>query len=393
MPSRTSPTGFKPLEDTQLFKPLKLGALNLEHRVMMAPLTRMRAPAESPGIYVPSDLNVEYYSQRASQGGFQLTEACPISRYACGYPGVPGIFTQSQGAGWKKVTEAIHAKGGFIFCQLWHVGRATVPSFLDGRDCVSSSGIPITGKALDGSDYDSTPPIPLTVEEIQDIVQDFASAAVRAIEAGFDGVEIHGGNGYLLDQFLHDNINTRTDSYGGSMENRSRFPLEVIKAVTLAIGAERVGIRLSPYNYFQDTRDSNPNEHWAYLCERIIRRSLGRDWKDAGTPTILPRGTFYHSCEEERAFPGAFPKVLENGGVKFVAAGNFNAENAVPKIESGEADAIIFGRHYIANPDLPRRLAEGLPLNPYDRSTFYGAEPPSKGYVDYPYYKDIDVAA
>lgn len=209
----------------------------------------MRGRKESDGIWVPSDLAVEYYSQRASSGGFQLTEACPISRLSCGYPGVPGIFTQSQIAGWRRVTDAVHAKGGYIYCQLWHVGRATVPSFLDGNDCVSSSNIPIEGPAMDGTSYSSTPPKPLTVEQIHEITAECAAAALRAREAGFDGVEVHSANGYLLDQFLHDNVNTRTDEYGGSIEKRSRFLLEVLKAVTAAVGSDRVGVRLSPYNY------------------------------------------------------------------------------------------------------------------------------------------------
>ncbi|KAK6382114.1 hypothetical protein LTS17_003999 [Exophiala oligosperma] len=411
MPSRTSPTGFKPLEDTLLFKPLKLGAINLEHRVMMAPLTRMRGSKESDGVYVPNDLVIEYYSQRASKGGFQLTEACPISRLSCGYPGVPGIFTKGQISGWKKVTDAVHAKGGFIYCQLWHVGRATVPAFLGGEDAVSSSNIPISGKALDGSDYSSTPPKPLSVEGIQGIVQEHAAAAKRAMEAGFDGVEIHGANGYLLDQFLHDNVNNRTDSYGGSVENRCRFPLEVIKAVTEAVGAAKVGIRLSPYNYFQDTKDSNPNAHWGYLCEQIA--SLPQANRPAYVHMVEPR--FDEVLDESakmlalqqptqetsvasRATEGKpslvpFRNILKKGGVHFIAAGNYNAENAAPKVEAGDADGIIFGRWFIANPDLPKRLSEGLPLNPYDRTTFYGADPPQKGYVDYPFYKETQVSA
>ncbi|KAK4943159.1 hypothetical protein LTR10_017183 [Elasticomyces elasticus] len=409
MPSRTG--GFKPLEDTVMFTPLQLGAIKLQHRAMMAPLTRMRGTKESDGVFVPGDLNVEYYGQRASKGGFILTEACPISRQACGYPGVPGIFTKSQIAGWKRVTDAIHAKGGFIFCQLWHVGRATVPSFLDGKPCVSSSSIPLKGKALDGSDYASTPPKELTVEEIQEIVQEFAAAAKRAMEAGFDGVEIHGANGYLLDQFLHDNANVRTDSYGGSIENRVRFPLEVIKAVTEAVGSDRVGIRLSPYNYFQDTKDSNPNAHWAYLCEQIAALPKANrltyvhmveprfdEVLDETAKLLALQQPVVETSSAARATEGKpslvpFRRILEKGDIKFVAAGSFDAENAAPKLESGEADAIIFGRHFIANPDLPRRLAEGLPLNPYDRNTFYGADPPQKGYVDYPFYDSSEVSA
>ncbi|KAF2416542.1 FMN-linked oxidoreductase [Tothia fuscella] len=394
MPSTTSPVTGSPLGSTLLFKPLKFGALNLEHRVMMAPLTRMRAPKESDGIFVPGDLNVKYYSQRASKGGFQLTEACPISRLACGYPGVPGIFTSSQIAGWRQVTDAIHTKGGLIFCQLWHVGRATVPSFLEGSSCVSASNIPLEGKASDGTEFSATPPKALSVEEIEQLTEEFAAAARRALEAGFDGVEIHGANGYLLDQFLHDNVNVRTDAYGGSIEKRCRFPLEVIRSVTSAVGADRVGIRLSPYNYFQDTRDSSPTEHWTYLCEQIA--ALPTNQRPIYVHMVEPR--FDEVLDESAkisALAGGkankpslnpFREILRRGDVKLIAAGAFNAENAPTKLESGEADAIVFGRSFIANPDLPRRLAEGLSLNKYDRNTFYGADPPEKGYVDYPFF-------
>ncbi|KAH8806086.1 12-oxophytodienoate reductase 1 [Xylogone sp. PMI_703] len=397
MPSRISPSGFKELSDTALFKPLKLGALQLEHRVVMAPLTRMRAPEETPGVYVPGDMNVEYYSQRASKGGFQLTEACPISRLACGYFGVPGIFTPSQIAGWKRVTDGVHAKGGFIYCQLWHVGRATVPALLDGNTPLSSTTVPIEGNCANGDSYAANPPRVITVEEIKDILKEYGAAAKRAMEAGFDGVEIHGGNGYLLDQFLHDNVNTRTDEYGGSIEKRCRFPLEVIKVVTEAVGPDRVGIRLSPYNYFQDTRDSNPIDHWSYLCEQIA--ALPKENRLSYVHMVEPR--FDEVLDEQAKIDALatetktekkeqsllpFRQILQKGGVLFIAAGNFNRDNALPKLESGDADAVVFGRWFIANPDLPVRLAEGLPLNAYDRTSFYGANPPNKGYTDYPFH-------
>lgn len=254
MPSAITPPPYQPLHGTKLFSPTKIGRYSLDHRVAQAPLTRMRATEEGDGIYVPGDLNLEYYSQRANKGGFQLTEATDICHYASGYPSVPGIFTESQVQGWKKITDAVHAKGGVIFSQIWHTGRASPPSFRNGRQAVSSSDIPITGKALDGTEYADNPPRPATVEEIKEITQAFVRAAKTAVEsAGFDGVEIHGANGYLLDQFLHDNVNKRTDAYGGSVENRCRFPLEVIRAVSAAIGPDRVGIRLSPFNYFQGT--------------------------------------------------------------------------------------------------------------------------------------------
>ncbi|KAG9239303.1 12-oxophytodienoate reductase 1 [Amylocarpus encephaloides] len=394
MPSRVSPSGFKELSDTTLFKPLKLGGIQLEHRVIMAPLTRMRAPMESEGVWSHGPMNVEYYSQRATKGGFQLTEACPISRMACGYPGVPGIFTPGQVAGWKRVTDAVHEKGGFIYCQLWHVGRATVPAFLEGQSPVSSCETPLEGYCFNGDPWGK--PKSLSAEEIQEAVKEFAAAGKRALEAGFDGVEIHGANGYLLDQFLHDNVNLRTDSYGGSVENRCRFPLEVIKAVTDVVGADRVGMRLSPYNYFQDTRDSDPNTHWAYLCEQIA--VLPKENRLAYVHMVEPR--FDEVLDEQAKLDALtsktqskvqslvpFQQTLKKGGVKFIAAGNYNRDNASPKVEAGDVDAVVFGRWFIANPDLPTRLAKGLPLNPYDRDSFYGADPPSKGYVDYPFYE------
>jgi 2,4-dienoyl-CoA reductase-like NADH-dependent reductase (Old Yellow Enzyme family) len=401
-----SPAGFKPLADTALFTGLQLGALRLDHRVVLAPLTRMRATKESDGIFVPNDMNVEYYKQRATKGGFLLTEATPISRIAAGYPGVPGIFTQSQIAAWKKVTDAVHAKGGFIYCQLWHTGRATCPSLIEGNSSVSSSNIPITGKAIDGTEYSASPPKPMTVEQIEAEVKEYAAAAKRSIEAGFDGVEIHGANGYLIDQFLHDNVNIRTDAYGGSIENRARFPLEVIKAVTSAIGADRTGIRLSPYNYFQDTKDSDPNSHWAYVCEQIA--ALPKENRLSYVHMVEPRFDEVLSEEAKLASLQAgktlskaidagassnaasyslvpFAKICQKAGIEFLAAGHSNRDNALPVVEAGDADAIVFGKWFIANPDLPKRLQDGLPLNAYDRTTFYGADPPSKGYVDYPF--------
>jgi 2,4-dienoyl-CoA reductase-like NADH-dependent reductase (Old Yellow Enzyme family) len=332
-----------------------------------------------------------------------------LTSQAAGYPGVPGIFTASQIAGWKKVTDAVHSKGAYIYCQLWHVGRATVPSFIEGKEVLGASDIPITGKAMDGNDYAATPPRPMTVGEIQETIAEYAAAAKRSIEAGFDGVEIHGtnlylhsmnirlmlgpiaANGYLLDQFLHDNVNNRTDDYGGSVEKRSRIVLEVIEAVSKAIGADRVGIRLSPYNYFQDTRDSNPNAHWLTICSQIA--SLSAEIRPAYVHMIEPRfdeeldeAAKMSSLPVEKPSLNVFRPTLKKGGIAFLAAGNFNSENASVKLLEDEADAVAFGRLFIANPDLPRRLKEGLPLNPYDRSTFYGADPPEKGYTDYAFY-------
>lgn len=406
-----SESDLTPLKHTALFEPLQLGSLSLNHRIVQAPLTRMRGTKEDDGIVVPTDLNVEYYSQRATKGGLQLTEATDISRYAGGYPGVPGIFTPSQIAGWKKVTDGVHGKGGYIFCQIWHTGRTSPKSFRRGQQPWSSSNIPMGGNYMDGTPCEENPPRPMTVEEIKATVKEFAAAAKRAIEAGFDGVELHAANGYLIDQFLHDNVNQRTDEYGGSVENRSRFPLEIISETSKAIGGDKVGIRFSPYSYFQDTKDSNPTEHWEYLCERIA--ALPSNERPLYVHMVEPRFdevldektkldtlsayTSKNGVEAEVAIKAKpyslvkFRDILSKGDIKFLAAGGFNRHNAVPKLTSGEADAIVFGRLFLANPDLPRRLAEGASLNRYDRATFYGADPPGKGYVDYPFLYDAVV--
>lgn len=230
----------------------------------------MRNEFVSRGVYFPGERSTKYYSDRATSGGLQITEATDICLDASAYPGCPGVFAPEQLDGWRKVTSAVHAKGGSIVCQLWHTGRATSTGMRGGNPSVSSSDIPMKGSYLDGTSCEEFPPRPLTVDEIHGLTAEWGAAAKRAVdEAGFDGVEIHGANGYLLDQFLHDNVNQRTDEYGGSIENRSRFLFEVLAAVCGAIGPDRVGIRLSPYNYFQDTRDSDPNKHWSFICEKM----------------------------------------------------------------------------------------------------------------------------
>ncbi|KAI0123796.1 NADH:flavin oxidoreductase/NADH oxidase [Xylariales sp. AK1849] len=400
----TPPPAYTPLKDSKLFTPLQLGSCALSHRVVQAPLTRLRAEKESRGVYVPVDRAVEYYQQRASKGGLQLTEATDICLNASAYPGTPGIFTSSQIAGWKKVTDAVHAKGGFIFCQIWHTGRASGPNMRGGETPLSSTTSPMSGNYLDGQDCAEYPPRPMTVEEIHTTTAEFAAAAKRAVEAGFDGVEIHSANGYLLEQFLHDNINTRTDEYGGSVENRCRFTLEVIKAVSDAVGADRTGIRLSPYNYFQGTKDSDPNAHWSYLCQEIA--SLSSSQRPCYVHMVEPR--FDEVLDEQQKLAALsayatstlekgeitpvkqphnsltpFRQILQPAGIKFLAAGAFNRDNVVPKLDEDLADGIVMGRWFISNPDLVERLRNGWELNNYDRDTFYGASPPEKGYVDY----------
>ncbi|KAM6511409.1 Oxidored-FMN domain-containing protein [Fusarium falciforme] len=404
----TPPQTHVALKDSVLFTPLKLGHLSLKHRIIQAPNTRMRCDAESPGVHVPGPRVVKYYGDRATDGGLQITEATDICLRASGYGGVPGVFTESQLKGWRKVTDAVHAKGGFIFTQLWHTGRAS-SSGMRGERPISSGEIPMNGKYLDGTECKDDPPRGMTVDEIHEMTAEWAAAAKRAVDvAGFDGVEIHGANGYLLEQFLHDNINQRTDEYGGSVENRCRFVLEVLTAVCDAIGAEKVGIRLSPYNYFQDTRDSNPNEHWSYLCKRIA--DLPKARRPAYVHMIEPRfdevlneeqklaslanGSTTEVAEKSKRVNSLniFSEILQPAGILFLACGNFNRDNAVPKLKGKEADIVAMGRHYIANPDLVERLRNGWPLNSYDRSTFYGADPPEKGYNDYPFFHETPEA-
>ncbi|PSR82630.1 hypothetical protein BD289DRAFT_371052 [Coniella lustricola] len=403
MGSASPSSSFPALEGTALFQPLEVGKWPLRHRIFQVPLTRMRNEKTASGVYAPGERVVRYYADRATPGGLQITEATDICADASGYAGCPGVFAKEQLEGWRKVTDAVHAKGGVIVCQLWHTGRASSSAMRGGKQTVSSSAVPMNGSYMDGTLCAEDPPRPLSVEEIHELTATWAAAATSAInEAGFDGVEIHGANGYLLDQFLHDNINQRTDAYGGSIENRSRFILEVLTSVCEAVGSEKVGIRLSPYNYFQDTRDSDPNAHWAYLCEKIA--SLSASQRPAYVHMIEPR--FDEVLDEQQKMAALaeytasdkkqavltknslspFRSILQGGGIKFLAAGAFNRENAPSKVETDAADLVGFGRHFIANPDLVERLKNGWELNPYDRSTFYGADPPEKGYNDYPFY-------
>ncbi|KAI1152861.1 NADH:flavin oxidoreductase/NADH oxidase [Nemania diffusa] len=380
------------LNISPLFAPLQLGGISLAHRIVQAPCTRMRSEIESRGVGVPGPRVAKYYSDRTSAGGLQITEATDICLDASGYPRVPGMFTDSQLQGWRKVTDAVHAKGGFIFSQLWHTGRASSAGMRGGNQPISSGVIPMNGKYGDGTDCAENPPRAMSVDEIHDMTKEWAAAAKRAVEvAGFDGVEIHGANGYLIEQFLHDNINQRTDEYGGSLENRSRFLFEVVSAVSAAVGSKRTALRLSPFNYFQDTKDSDPNKHWLAICEKLA--SLPEDERPPRYDEVLDEKQKLAALEEYTSEPGTkrnsltpFRKVLESGGIKFLACGNFKKDDALAKLESKDADFVAFGRKFIANPDLVERLKNGWDLNPYDRSTFYGAEPLEKGYNDYPFY-------
>lgn len=362
----------------------------------MLPLTRNRGDVgKGERYYVPSDLQVEYYAQRATKGGMLITEATPISPNSCGYSNVPGIWTDEQVAGWKKIVDAVHAKGGLIVCQLWHVGRATMTEFLPGdMTPVSASDIPMSGICYMTADtpWSASKIHALSQSEIKTVVGEYVHAAKNAIAAGFDAVEVHGANGYLVEQFLSSNSNNRTDEYGGSAENRARFGLEVVDAVVAAVGADHTGIRLSPWSTFGDMYDENRYETWGYFAKELAKRNLAyMQW-------VMPRAD---EVPEEPELKKQYEAALGGKGLDMAPlreaqghdipflVGNGNLPDTCAElVSSGQADAVGFGRWFIANPDLVYRIEKGLPVNQYDRSTFYGPLPDqSKGYTDYPFAK------
>ena len=353
-----------------LFTPLQLGPLHLPHRVLMAPLTRCRASAGN----VPNELNAEYYRQRAS-AGLIIAEATSVSPFGYGYPNTPGIHTPEQVAGWKKVVQAVHSAGGRIFLQLWHVGRISHPCFQpNGVLPIAPSAIRAKGQVFNGKEMvDYVTPRALEVSEIPGIVAEYVHGAKLAKEAGFDGVEIHNANGYLLDQFLRSGTNHRTDSYGGSVANRCRLPIEVAQAVIQVWGADRVGIRLSPSGVFNDMHDENPMETFSHLLKELSKLRLLY-----AHITRVTAQDIRHGAKE-----GVGPKELRSffkGHV--ITAGGFDRPSGEQAITEGWADAICYGVPFLANPDLPERLRKNAPLNPPDEATFYASGP--KGYIDYP---------
>ena len=354
-----------------LFSPIQLGPLALPNRIFMAPLTRCRA---SEG-HVPNDLNAEYYAQRAS-AGLIISEATSVSPCGYGYPSTPGIHTAEQVEGWRKVTSAVHAKGGHIFLQLWHVGRISHPVFQrDGALPVAPSAVKPKGQVFTGTAMEEyVTPRALELSEIPGIIAEYVHGATLAKEAGFDGVEIHNANGYLLDQFLRDGTNRRTDTYGGSASNRARLTLEVTEAVTGIWGAERVGIRFSPAGVFNDMSDSDPLETFGHVLRELNRFGLAYAHITQVTAQDIAHG----------AVEGVGPKELRpfwKGNI--VSAGGFTLQSGTQALAEGWADAIAFGVPFIANPDLPDRLRKGAPLNQADETSFYGGT--EKGYTDYPF--------
>ncbi|MEI7712045.1 MAG: alkene reductase [Rhodospirillales bacterium] len=353
-----------------LFTPLRLGALTLPNRVIMAPLTRQRAGAGD----APTALNALHYAQRAS-AGLIIAEASQVSLRGKGYMGTPGCHSPEQVAGWRLVTDAVHAAGGRIVLQLWHAGRRSHPSLLGGRLPISASAVQpsLPVRLPDGPQQ---PPVPhaLTLDEIPGAIEDYRIGAATALAAGFDGIELHGANGYLIEQFLTDKANHRTDAYGG---DRLRFMLEVVAAVTGVWGADRVGIRFSPFGHANDGGDSDP----ATTYSRAIRalNPLGL----AFLHLIEPRVSGATDGDLDAASAAAVLRPLWNGPA--IVAGGFDRAKSDAALADGTADAIAFGRPYISNPDLMERLRDGVPFAPYDRATFYGGG--AEGYTDYPRYR------
>lgn len=351
-----------------LFSPITLGNYDLKNRIFMAPMTRCRAVDNN----VPNDLMAKYYAQRAS-AGLIITEATQISTMGIGYPSTPGIHTDTQIEGWKKTTSAVHEKGTKIFLQLWHVGRISHSSFHDNKLPVAPSAIKPSGQiyTYDGMKDFETPKA-LTIDEIKDTVKDYANAAKNAMKAGFDGVEIHSANGYLLDQFLRDGTNKREDEYGGSIENRSRFLFEVIQAVTSEIGSQKTGLRLSPSGTFNDMSDSNPQEHFTYVCNRLNKFNLAYlHIVDALEGDIRHGANVVELSVLRDAYKGI---LITNGGYD-KARGN-------KVIEDNLADAVAYAALFLANPDLPERFKKDAELNEPDTDTYYTQD--EKGYTDYP---------
>ena len=363
--------------ESNLFTATLIGPYTLKHRVVMAPLTRMRS---SPGD-IPNDLMASYYSQRSTDGGLIVAEATPVSPRGYGYAGAPGIINEQQVAGWRKVTTAVHAKGGRIFLQLWHVGRQSHPLLQPGGSApVAPSALQAEGEAYASSGpVEFSMPRALNIDEIAPIVEEFRHGAALALQAGFDGVEIHGANGYLPDQFLQDGSNVRTDAYGGPIQNRARFFLEVTAAVVAVWDEGRVGVRISPSGTYGSMVDSDPQATFGYLAEQLNQFNL------AYLHVVEPRIKGTETIDANAApVAVAYLRKIFNGPI--IAAGGFDRRSADAVIASGDADMVAFGRHFISNPDLPARLRTNTPLTPYDRSTFYGGD--ARGYSDYPAAQD-----
>jgi len=364
------------MSNSKLFQPLQVGQIELKHRIVMAPLTRFRADDN----HVQLPFVKEYYSQRASvPGTLLITEAAFISPRGGGFPNVPGLCNHAQLQAWKEITDAVHAKGSYIYCQLWALGRAANPKVLkrEGQDFVSSSAVGMSDNS----------PVPRAMEEneIVQFISEYAEAAKNCVEvAGFDGVEIHAANGYLVDQFTQDTCNKRTDAWGGSIEKRARFGLEVTKAVTKAIGTERTGIRLSPWSTFQGMRMEDPIPQFTYLIKGL--KEIGVAYLHLVESRIQGNADTEESGRLDFAFD-----VWQNQSPVLLAGGfrPYSAKKAVDEDYPGTDVAIVFGRYFISNPDLPFRVQHGIQFNRYDRDTFYKTKS-KEGYIDYPFSAEFE---
>ncbi|KAI1296119.1 FMN-linked oxidoreductase [Xylaria venustula] len=356
------------MASSRLFKPLRIGNIEVSHRIGMAPLTRLRSSKDR----VPTPLMKEYYGQRASvPGTLLISEGTMVSLQACGtFPCAPGLWSQEQIAAWKTITDEVHRKGSFIFAQICAIGRVALP------EVVKEEGISIVGPSAIPHEEGAPIPRAMTIEEIKQTIQDFATASRNAINAGFDGVELHGANGYLLDQFLQDNSNQRTDEYGGSVENRSRFIDEILTAVTKAIGPERVGLRLSPWSTFQGMRMKDPIPQFSDIIRKADKQKLAY--------IHLTEARVDGAIDAESGETLDFAYKLWNR--PFLVAGGYTpalAKKAVDEEHPDKDVVVIIGRHFISNPDLVYKIKESLALTPYDRDTFYTST--HVGYVDYPF--------
>ncbi len=367
---------------SKLMSPAQVGPYPISHRVVLAPLTRMRAEAGA----IPGDLMVEYYRQRTSRGGFMIAEATIAAPDGSGYLGSPGLYDDSQVAGWKKVTDAVHANGGVIFSQLYHAGRQSNAQLQPGGGApVGPSEIPHGGVAYTEAGWvPNTPNRALTIPEIHGLVDGFRAAAQRALQAGFDGVELHAANGYLFDQFLQDGSNKRTDIYGGSFENRFRFLREATAAVISVFGTDRVAVRLAPSGTFGDMSDWDSAGLFTYVARELSKMKIGY------LHLIEPRVIGNTDDENANPAPVASQLLRKHFEGTIIAAGGFTGASAEAILQAGDADLVAFGRHFVSNPDLPDRLRNNLPLTPYVRDTFFGGT--EIGYTDYPFHAEAQPA-
>lgn len=360
----------------KLFTSRKVGAFDLKHRIVLAPMTRLRTIQPND---IPSPMMADFYGQRASEGGLEIIEAASVSKQARSYLGAASIFHDGQDAGWKAIADAVHAKGGRAFLQLIHGGRQSHVEVNDGGAPVAPSIVPFEGVALTKDGFvPVSPHRALEIEEIADVVEDFRQAAQRAKKAGFDGVELHGANGYLVDQFIQDGSNKRTDEYGGPVENRVRFLREALEALISVYGADRVGVRISPSGEWGGVSDSDPEATFSHVAQVL------NSYKIAYLHVIEPRIKGDSTLHEGHpAVAAAYLRPHFSGPI--IAAGGFERASAIEIVESGDADLVAFGRHFSSNPDLPERLAHDLPLTPYVREAFWGGN--EDNYSDFPTYE------